>query len=46
MQKLITDLKTLISSNWKVILLITIIVYLIFSYPDIKQGIMNGWMGR
>jgi hypothetical protein len=44
MQKLIEDLKTLISNNWKVILLITIIVYLIFSYSDIKQGIMDGWM--
>jgi hypothetical protein len=44
MQKLIEDLKTLISNNWKVILLITNIVYLIFSYSDIKQGIMDGWM--
>jgi hypothetical protein len=46
MQKLIADLKTLLSSNWKVILLIAIIVYLIFSYPDIKQGIMDGWMNK
>jgi hypothetical protein len=45
MQKLIADLKTLLSSNWKVILLIAIIVYLIFSYPDIKQGIIDGWFG-
>jgi hypothetical protein len=46
MQKLIADLKTLLSSNWKVILLIAIIVYLIFSYPDIKQGIIDGWMNK
>ncbi len=46
MQKLIADLKTLLSSNWKVILLIAIIVYLIFSYPDIKQGIMDAWTGK
>jgi hypothetical protein len=46
MQKLIADLKTLLSSNWKVILLIAIIVYLIFSYSDIKQGFIDGWMGR
>jgi hypothetical protein len=46
MQKLIADLKTLISSNWKVILLIAIIVYLIFSYSDIKQGIMDAWTGK
>jgi hypothetical protein len=46
MQDLIADLKTLISSNWKMILLITIIVYLIFSYSDIKQGIMDGWMNK
>ena len=46
MQDLIADLKTLISSNWKMILLITIIVYLIFSYSDIKHGIMDGWMNK
>jgi hypothetical protein len=46
MHKLIADLKTLLSSNWKVILLIAIIVYLILSYSDIKQGITDGWMGR
>jgi len=46
MQKLIVDLKTLISSNWKVILLVVIVVYLIFSYPDIKQGIVDAWTGR
>jgi hypothetical protein len=42
MQKIITDLKALISSNWKVILLIAVVVYIIFSYADIKQGIMDG----
>jgi Flp pilus assembly protein protease CpaA len=46
MQKLIADLKTLISSNWIVILIIAIMVCLIFSYSDIKQGIMDGWFGR
>jgi hypothetical protein len=46
MQKLIADLKTLISSNWKVILRIAIIVYLIFSYPEIKQGIIDGWVDK
>jgi hypothetical protein len=46
MQKLIEDLRTLISKNWKVILLIAFIVYLIFSYSDIKNGIMDGWMNK
>jgi len=46
MQKLIVDLKTLISSNWKVISLVAIVVYLIFSYSDIKQGIMDAWTGK
>jgi Flp pilus assembly protein protease CpaA len=46
MQKLIADLKTLISSNWIVILIIAIMVCLIFSYSDIKQGIMDSWFGR
>jgi hypothetical protein len=44
-QKLIADFKTLLSNNWKVIALIAIVVYLIFSYPDIKQGIIDGWFG-
>jgi hypothetical protein len=46
MQKFIVDLKTLISSNWKVISLVAIVVYLIFSYSDIKQGIMDAWTGK
>jgi hypothetical protein len=46
MQKLIEDSKTFISSHWKMILLIATIVYLIFSYTDIKQGIMDGWMNK
>jgi hypothetical protein len=46
MQKLIVDLKTLISSNWKVISLVVIVVYLIFSYSDIKQGVIDAWTGK
>jgi len=34
-----------IESIWKVIALIAIVVYLIFSYPEIKQGIIDGWFG-
>jgi hypothetical protein len=46
MQKLIADLKTLISNNWKIILLIVVVVYLISYYPDIKQGIIDGLMNK
>ncbi len=46
MQTLLSDLKSLIRTHWKTILVIILTFYLLYSYPDIKQGIMDGWLGR
>jgi len=43
MNQLITDLKTLIANNWKLLLLIFVIVFFISNYTDIKSGIIDGW---
>lgn len=43
MNQLIKDLKTLISNNWKIILLIVLVISLISNYNEIKSGIIDGW---
>ncbi len=40
------DFQILFKKHWKVILIIFISVYLLYSYPDIKQGISEGWMEK
>jgi hypothetical protein len=44
MQKLVEDFKNLVVSHVKTILVIALALYLVYSYPDIKQGVMDGWM--
>jgi len=44
MKQLILDFQNLFKNNWKVISIIVITVYLLYSYPDIKQGIVDGYM--
>jgi hypothetical protein len=46
MKKLFTNLESLIKKNWKPILIITLLAYFLYSYADIKKGIMDGWMGK
>lgn len=43
MKQLMLDFQILFKNNWKVISIIVITIYLLYSYPDIKQGIMDGW---
>ncbi len=43
MNQLISDLKTLIKNNWKIILLIVLVIYLISNYTDFKTWIIEGW---
>jgi hypothetical protein len=45
MKQLIFDFQNLFKNNWKIISIIIVSVYLFYSYPDIKQGIMDGWNG-
>ena len=46
MNKLFIDLKELLLSNWKTILLLAVVIYLVCYYPDIKQGINDGWLNK
>jgi hypothetical protein len=46
MKTFILDLQKLIIIHWKTIAIIVIVLYLLYSYADIKQGIMDGWSGR
>jgi hypothetical protein len=46
MKKLMFDFQNLFKNNWKIISIVVISVYLLYSYPDIKQGIVDGWIGR
>ena len=39
MNQLITDLKTLFKNNWKIILLIVLVLFFISNYDEIKLGI-------
>jgi transcriptional regulator with XRE-family HTH domain len=46
MNQFLTDLKILVKSHWKVIVLIVLAFWLASSYTDIKAGIMDGWNGK
>lgn len=42
MKQLIIDLKNLFRNNWKILLIIFIIVLLILNYTEIKSGLTDG----
>ena len=46
MKQLMLDFQNLFKNNWKIISIVVISVYLLYSYPDIKQGIVDGGNGR
>ena len=46
MNQFLTDLKTLVKTHWKTILVIVLVIYLFTSYPDIKAGILDAWNGK
>ena len=46
MNQFINDLKTLVKNNWKILLLIVLVVFLISNYTDIKAGIVDGWNAK
>jgi hypothetical protein len=43
MQELLSDLTLFVRKHWKTILAIAVVIYLLSSYSDIKQGIVDGW---
>jgi transcriptional regulator with XRE-family HTH domain len=46
MSQFLNDLKTLVKTHWKTILIIALAIYLFTSYTDIKAGIMDAWTGK
>jgi transcriptional regulator with XRE-family HTH domain len=46
MNQFLNDLKTLVKTHWKTILLIVLVIYLFTSYPEIKAGILDAWNGK
>jgi transcriptional regulator with XRE-family HTH domain len=46
MNQFLNDLKTLVKTHWKTILIIVLVIYLFSSYTDIKSGIMDAWNGK
>jgi predicted PurR-regulated permease PerM len=46
MQTLSTDFMNLIRNHWKTIFLLVLTFYFLYSWPDIKQGILDGWAGK
>jgi transcriptional regulator with XRE-family HTH domain len=46
MNQFLNDLKTLVKTHWKTILIIVLVIYLFTSYTDIKSGIMDAWSGE
>ena len=46
MNQFLNDLKTLVKTHWKTILIIVLVIWLVTSYTDIKSGIMDGWSGK
>jgi transcriptional regulator with XRE-family HTH domain len=46
MNQFITDLKTLVKNNWKLILWGTLVTFLISNYEQIKAGVIDGWNSK
>jgi hypothetical protein len=46
MNQFLTDLKILVKTHWKTIIIIVLVIYVVTNYTDIKAGIMDGWSGK
>jgi transcriptional regulator with XRE-family HTH domain len=46
MNQFINDLKTLVKNNWRVILWVILISFLISNYEQIKAGVIDGWNNK
>ncbi len=46
MNQFITDLKTLVKNNWKLILWVILVTFLISNYEQIKAGFIDGWNNK
>jgi len=46
MNQFLNDLKALVKTHWKTILIIVVAIWLVTSYTEIKSGIMDSWSGK
>ncbi len=46
MNQFLTDLKALVKTHWKTIIISVLVIYVVTNYTDIKAGIMDGWSGK
>jgi transcriptional regulator with XRE-family HTH domain len=46
MNQFLNDLKVLVKTHWKIIVLIGITLFVVTNYTEIKTGIMEGWAGK
>ena len=46
MNQFLNDLKALVKTHWKTILIIVVAIWLVTSYTEIKSGIMDAWSGK
>lgn len=46
MNQFMNDLKTLVKNNWKVILWVILVTFLISNYEQIKAGFIDGWNNK
>lgn len=46
MNQLIADLKTLVKNNWKIILIIFLVIFFLSNYNEVKSGFIDGIRGK
>ena len=46
MNQFLNDLKNLVKTHWKTVLIIVLVIWLFTSYTDIKSGIIDAWSGK
>jgi len=46
MNQFLNDLKALVKTHWKTILIFVVAIWLVTSYTEIKSGIMDAWSGK
>lgn len=46
MNQFLTDLKTLFRNNWKILLVVGLLLFFMLNYPEIKAGLIDGFNNK
>ena len=46
MNQLVNDFKVLVKNNWKILLIISLVIIFMTGYNEIKSGIIDGWNAK